>query len=161
MNKSPYFDYLISVRDKERRRRQKAKVVARGAERPVEENAQGILRWYMHPIIEDTPTKFYLLYVQEIPAGGKSGKLVVPGGQIIYIWQGTGRTVLDGETFEWKEGDALQLPVRVEGVTFQHFNTDTNVVAKLIVAEPNFIDSIGVDKGSKFEVLEEAPKYMK
>ena len=154
-----YFNWLIQERDKERKRRAEAKVVIKGADRPVEDTPLGNLRWYMHPIIEDSPTKFYLLYVQEIAPGEKSGKLVVPGGQIIHIWQGKGYTILDEETFHWKEGDVLQLPVRPQGVTFQHFNTDATVTAKLIVADPNYTDPVGVDRGSRFEVLEVAPKF--
>ena len=153
-----YFNWLIDMRDKERKRRAEAKVVIKGADRPVEDTPLGNLRWYMHPIIEDSPTKFYLYYVQEIPAGGKSGKMVIPGGQIIYFWEGSGHTVLDGETFNWKAGDVLQIPVRPNGTTFQHFNTDA-APAKLIVADPNYTDPVGVDRGSRFEILEDAPGY--
>lgn len=160
MNRETYFDWLINARDAERKRRQAAKVVVKGAERPLEVNPLGLLRWYMHPAIEDTPTKFFLLYVQEIPPGGKSGRMVVPGGQVIYVWQGNGYTVLDGEKFFWREDDVLQLPVRPGGVTFQHFNADPGRVAKLVVAEPNYIGPLGVEKGSKFEVLEAAPEAL-
>ena len=37
---------------------------------------------------------------------------------------------------------------------FQHFNTDNQAVAKLIVAEPNLVDPLGVERGSRFEVIE-------
>jgi gentisate 1,2-dioxygenase len=156
MNQENYFGWLMSVRDSERKRRQAAKLVIKGADRPWEMNPLGKVRWYMHPAIEDTPTKSHLLYVQEIPAGGRSGKMLVPGGQVIYFWQGSGYTVLDGETFPWREGDVLQLPVRPQGVTFQHFNDNAGVIAKLIVVEANHIGPLGVEKGSRFEVIEEA-----
>ena len=158
MNHDNYFSWLMNSRDSERKRRQAAKVVIKGNERPWEMNPLGKIQWYMHPAIEDTSHKFCLLYVQEIPAGGKSGKMVVPGGQIIYFWQGSGYSVLDEEKFSWKGGDVLQLPVRQQGVTFQHFNTDASSVAKLIVAEANHIDPLGVQKGASFEVVEEAPQ---
>ena len=121
-------------------------------------NAQGKMRWYMHPAIEDTATKFFLFRVQEIPPAGRSGKLLIPGGQIIYFWEGNGYTMLDGEKFVWEAGDLLQIPVRPQGVTFQHFNTNPEKVAKLILIEANNIDAVGVDKGSRFEVLEPAPR---
>jgi gentisate 1,2-dioxygenase len=156
--KQTYFDLLLKERDKERRRREAAEPVIKGSARPLETTPLGRLKWYMHPAIEDTPTKFSIFFLLEIPPLGKSGKMVVPGGQVIYFWQGRGYTLLDGETFSWEKDDVLQLPIRQNGVTFQHFNTDKDQTAKLIVIEPNTIGALGVEKGSRFEVLEDAPK---
>jgi gentisate 1,2-dioxygenase len=67
--------------------------------------------------------------------------------------------VIDGEKFSWEEGDVLQVPLRWDGVVFQHFNNDSKREAILVCAEPNFVHSLGVDRGSGFEVLETAPEY--
>jgi gentisate 1,2-dioxygenase len=84
--------------------------------------------------------------------------MIVPGGQVIYFWGGEGKSVVDGETFSWEKDDVLQIPIRDNGVTCQHFNTDPEQTAKLIVLEPNTIDVLGVEKGSYFEILEKASK---
>jgi len=44
-------------------------------------------------------------------------------------------------------------------VVHQHFNIDATQAAKLLVAEPNWVDVWGVDIGSGFEMLEPAPEY--
>ncbi len=53
----------------------------------------------------------------------------------------------------------LQIPLRWDGVVFQHFNNDSKREVILVCAEPNFVHSLGVDRGSGFEVLETAPEY--
>jgi hypothetical protein len=76
-----------------------------------------------------------------------------------HFMEGSGYTIIDGEKFSWEEGDVLQIPLRWDGVVFQHFNNDSKREAILVCAEPNFVHSLGVDRGSGFEVLETAPEY--
>ncbi len=49
------------------------------------------------------------------------------------------------------------LPIKPEGTTHQHVNADPDHPARLLVAEPNFLDSLGVDLGSGFEQVGDAP----
>ena len=57
----------------------------------------------------------------------------------------------------WETGDIIMLPVKPEGTTHQHVNADPERPARLLVAEPNFVDSLGVDLGAGFEQVADAP----
>jgi hypothetical protein len=152
------FKELMELRDKQRDEQKDAVWLVKGNSLPVESNELGQMRWYLHPLLEDTAIHSLMLWVQEIPPGGRTGKVQFQGGQVIYVWAGRGHTVLDGVRHPWEAGDAINLPLRTEGITVQHFNEDPNEPARLICSEANFAHSLGVDRGAGFEVLERAPK---
>jgi gentisate 1,2-dioxygenase len=117
------------------------------------------MRWYMHPLLDDVALRTLLLYMQEIPPGSRSGRQKCQGSIVFYVLEGRGYTVLDSTRYAWKAGDMINLPIRLEGITYQHFNADPERRAVLVGAEPNLVDALGVDKGSGFEELEPAPEY--
>ncbi|MBI4523566.1 MAG: hypothetical protein HY695_07120 [Deltaproteobacteria bacterium] len=151
------YEELLQLRDRERERIAASTVCVKGAELPWEINPQGVMKWYMHPNIDSTAHKFLIFYGQEIPPGGCSGKQQCQGGVVFVIVEGSGYTILDGERYDWKPNDVLQLPIKPEGVTFQHFNADTKKPALLIAAEPNLVATTGVDRACGFEQLEKSP----
>src|SRR5574341_2495986 len=75
-------DSLFKLRDDYRRRSQLGLKIVRGRDLPWEHNRQGTMRWYLHPCKKDTAIRNLLLYVQEIPPGGKSGRQLCPGGWV-------------------------------------------------------------------------------
>ncbi|MDP2727826.1 MAG: cupin domain-containing protein [Dehalococcoidia bacterium] len=150
---------LFQRRDKERAQKAGSIAVVKGAKLPWETNRQGKMRWYLHPGIENTVIRSLLVFIQEIPPGSRSGKEKHQGGRIHFILEGKGYTILDGVKHEWEAGDAVVLPVKPDGVTFQHFNADPANPVRFIAAEPNLYDALGVDMGSGFEQLEDAPEY--
>ena len=156
-----WYDELIRMRDKERERIANAKMLMKGKELPLEVNPQGLTKWYMHPAKDDTAHKCLSIFLQEIPPGSKSGKQKYQGGMVIYVVEGRGCTMIDGEKHEWKQADVVQLPLRPDGVVFQHFNASGDESAKLLCVEPNLFGALGVDRGSGFEQLEPAPEYGK
>lgn len=153
------YQQLIQARDDERRRIAAAGVCVKGGELPWEVNPQGVMKWYMHPQIDSTAHKFLIFYAEEIPAGGRSGKQRCQGGVVLVIVEGAGHTIIDGQRYDWKKGDLLQLPIRPDGVIFQHFNGSEREAALLIAAEPNLVATTGVDRACGFEQLEAAPEY--
>jgi len=153
------FQELLQLRDTQRQRISESIFVVDGEDLPWEINQMGIMKWYLHPSIEDTAIHSLIFYMQKILPQSRSGRLRVQGGQVINIMEGTGYTTIDGEKLSWQEGDVLQIPLRWDGVVFQHFNSDPKRVAILVCAEPNFVHSLGVDRGSGFEVLEAAPEW--
>jgi hypothetical protein len=153
------YDELIDLRDKERQRIAGANVCVKGGELPWEINPQGVMKWYMHPNIDSTAHKFIMFYTQEIPSGSRSGKQRCQGGVVFVAVEGTGYTVIDEQRYDWKKGDLFQLPIKPDGVTFQHFNASENEPALLIAAEPNLAATTGVDRACGFEQLEAAPEY--
>jgi hypothetical protein len=161
LRKINFWENFFELRDIQRMRKKNALVNVLGKELPWEINRQGIMRWYLHPIMEDTVINNLICYVQEIPVGSRSGRVKAQGGQVFYIWEGKGFTVMDGVKHYWEEGSVVQIPVRPPGVIFQHFNDDAKVPARLICVEVNSVGSLGVDRGSGFEQLENCPEYEK
>lgn len=153
------YEELIQLRDKERKRIDNAAVCVRQRELPWEVNPQGVMKWYLHPNISSTAHKFLIFYAQQIPPGSRSGKQKCQGGIVVVIIEGRGYTVMDETRYDWKQGDLLQIPIKRDGITFQHFNASTDEPVLLIAAEPNLVATTGVDRGSGFEQLEAAPDY--
>ena len=153
-----YWD-LIRLRDKQRALRKVARWVVKGEELPWENNPQGIMRWYMHPFKEDTIIQTLIFLMQEIPPGSRSGKQRHQGNQVSFILEGKGYTVIDGVKHFWEAGDIVQLPLRRDGVSFQHFNSDEKARIRLVSCEPNLVHATGVDRGSGFEQIEVSPHF--
>ena len=159
LSKINFYNRLIEMRDKDRELQKKGIVIVKGKEIPWETNFQGKMRWYMHPDIDDIVTRCMIIRLQEIPPGSRSGRVKFQGGQVIYIIKGKGYTVLDGVKHYWQGGDVVQLPLRPEGVIFQHFNEDSENPIQLIAVEPNVVDALGLDLGSEFKQIENCPEY--
>jgi hypothetical protein len=153
------WDELIALRDRQRERAKHGVQVVRGDSLAQESNPQGLMRWYMHPAIENTILNTLLFYEQELPPLSRSGRLKFQGGQVMYILAGKGYTLVDGVKHPWKAGDVLNLPVRRNGIVVQHVNDDRETTAKFLACEPNFIDAAGVDRGSGFELLEPSTTF--
>lgn len=154
-----FWDATLALRDEQRERRKTAVQVIKESELPLEVNRQGLMRWYLHPEIKDTILSTLVIYSQEIPPGSRSGRLKFQGDQVIYVVEGRGYSLIDGVKHPWKAGDVLNLPLRKPGVIVQHVNADPQQPAKLVAVEPNFSACAGVDRGSGFEQLEDAPEY--
>ena len=115
--------YEVAVTyDKERTERQTVgRVVLRLEDCPQEQTRQGLLRPYLDPfLIPDTPLQHWAVFTHELHT--KSGKHRHQGGLVIYVIDGEGYSIVDGERFDWKSGDLLLLPIRPGGVEHQHYN---------------------------------------
>jgi hypothetical protein len=156
-----YWEELLTMRDEQRARNKNGIQVLKEAELPLESNRQGLMRWYLHPKIEDTVLSTLLFFEQEIPPGSRTGRLKFQGGQVMMIIEGHGHTIIDGVKHAWKAGDVVNLPLRKDGLIVQHFNADPDKPAKFVAAEPNWFACTSVDRGSGFEQLENSPEYVK
>jgi len=154
-----FWDELLALRDRQRENRKNGLMVIKGSKLPQETNRQGLMRWYLHPSIEDTILTTHMFFEQEIPPGSRSGRLKFQGEQVIYILEGKGYTLIDGVKHHWNAGDVLNLPLRKPGIIVQHVNEDPDKPAKFVAAEPNFVHTTSVDRGSGFEQIEDAPEY--
>ncbi len=154
-----FWDELIAMRDKQRDLRKGAVQVVRADELPQENNAMGLMRWYLHPSITDTVLSSLVFFEQEIPPRSRSGRLKFQGGQIIYVIQGRGYTLIDGVKHSWEAGDLLNLPLRRDGIIVQHVNEDAEKPAKFVAVEPNLFACTSIDRGSGFDLLSESPEY--
>ena len=100
-----FWNELIALRDRQRDQRKTAVQVVRLSELPLENNEQGLMRWYLHPAITDTVLSTLSIYRQEIPPRSRSGRLKFQGGQILFIVEGRGHTMLDGVKHAWEAGE--------------------------------------------------------
>lgn len=157
LEKINFYNRLIELRDNQREMHSKGHILLKGSEIPMEANPHGFMQWYMHPDMDDICMHSLMIYVQEIPPGSRSGKIKCQGGQVIFIWEGKGHTVIDGVSHAWETEDVLQIPLRIHGCSFQHFNDDPEHPVRLIVTEANLTGSLGVDRGVGFEQLEISP----
>jgi gentisate 1,2-dioxygenase len=148
-------DQLIELRNVQRRAVNTQPVVIAGKSLPWEDNQNGRMKWYLHPLVENI-CNAYIVYAQEIAPRMKSGKQRMQGGSIYYLLQGRLRTSVNDEVYEWEAGDALALPILRDGVVVQHANTDEREHALFLGWEANTVTSLGVDKGCGFEQLEPA-----
>lgn len=99
------------------------RVLLRLEDCPQQQTRQGLLRTYLSPfVISDTPLQHWSVFTHEVRT--KSGKHRHQGGVIIYVIEGRGYSVVDGERVEWEKGDLVLLPLRPDGVEHQHFNSD-------------------------------------
>ncbi len=152
-----YWNELMELRDQQRAQRASSVQVVRRRDLPLESNSQGQMRWYMHPAIKDIALSTLAIYEQEIPPRSRSGRLQFQGGQIIFVIEGQGYTVIDGVKHPWKDRDVLNLPLKKEGIIVQHFNSSDDKPARVLVVEPNLYAATTVDRGCGFEQLEAAP----
>jgi quercetin dioxygenase-like cupin family protein len=79
---------------------------------------QGRLQFYLNPYAyNDTPLQQWQVFKHEIRT--RSGKHRHQGGVIIYVLDGKGYSIVDGERVDWKKGDLVLLPMKPEGVEHQ------------------------------------------
>ncbi|MFM9972690.1 MAG: cupin domain-containing protein [Burkholderiales bacterium] len=98
------------------------RIVCREEECPQDLTRQGRLRHYLGRTIPDTPLRDWIVFTHEIRTA--SGKHRHQGGLIIYVIDGNGYSVVDGERVDWEKGDLVLLPLKPNGVEHQHFNTN-------------------------------------
>lgn len=100
---------------------------------------QGRLRYYLNSTVKDTPLQDWVVFTHEIRT--VSGKHRHQGGLIIYVIDGNGYSVVDGERCDWEKGDLVLLPLREKGVEHQHFNSNPGKPALWIafVHSPTYI----------------------
>jgi quercetin dioxygenase-like cupin family protein len=98
-------------------------VVIKPSDRQVELSRQGRLLFYLEPLsYKDTPLQNWRVFTHEVRT--KSGKHRHQGGLVIYVIEGKGYSIVEGERIDWKKGDLLLLPITIGGVEHQHFNSD-------------------------------------
>jgi mannose-6-phosphate isomerase-like protein (cupin superfamily) len=103
---TPY-DIFMRSRSEFLERQQVGQVLVRLEDREYFNTRQGKLLYYLNgDIHKNTPLQRH------------------QGGLVIYVIEGEGYSVVDGERVDWKAGDLLLLPIKKGGVEHQHFNAN-------------------------------------
>ena len=98
-------------------------IVVRKADRPMQQARQGKLRYYLEPLTHpETPLQMWRVFTHEIRT--KSGKHRHQGGLVIYVLEGKGYSIVEGQRIDWEKGDLVLLPLHPNEVEHQHFNLD-------------------------------------
>lgn len=109
-------------------RARQGKLVIKGKEIGWEQNRQGFIKWYLHPLLGDTAVDNWLVFVHDIRT--HSGRHTHQGGTFLYVLEGRGYTLVDGRRVDWEAGDAILLPIKPGGVEHQHFNREAGKPCK-------------------------------
>ena len=125
--------------------------VIRYEEQPWEWTRQGRLKWFVHPGIANSARRLWL-YMQEIPAGGRSGKHRHAAEEQVFVIQGRGYDIHDGERWNWEKGELVAIPSMAD---HQHFNSDDRQPALLLSSMPSLYTDLGL---GGIEQLEDAPE---
>ena len=84
---------------------------------------QGRLRFSsIRASITDVPLLQWRVFTHEIRT--KSGRHRHQGGLVIYVLEGKGYSIVEGERMDWEKGDLVLLPLNPNEVEHQHFNLD-------------------------------------
>ena len=117
------YEVAIRLGRENAERNMTGRVVCKFDECPQTLTRQGRLRTYLGLTVKDTPLQGWVVFTHEIRT--MSGKHRHQGGLVIYVIDGTGYSVVDGERIDWEKGDLVLLPLRKNGVEHQHFNTNS------------------------------------
>lgn len=105
------------------------KVLVKGEEREWEITKQGKVKYYLEPnTLKDHALRDWMVFIQDIQT--HSGAHKHQGGVVIFVLEGKGYTVVDGERWDWEAGDLIILPLKPGGVEHQHFNLDPGKACK-------------------------------
>ena len=98
-------------------------IVVRKADRQMFRRGRGKLRFFLDPLTHpETPLQLWRVFTHEIRT--KSGKHRHQGGLVIYVLEGKGYSIVEGERIDWEKGDLVLLPLNPNEVEHQHFNLD-------------------------------------
>lgn len=117
------YDVEANTMNKLVRQKAEGKVIVKGKEINFEQNRQGVIQYLIHRKDWDkVGTPGWRIFINRIHK--HSGKHIHQGGLAIYVLEGEGYTIVDGERYDWEKDDLMLLPIKPGGVEHQHFNKD-------------------------------------
>jgi quercetin dioxygenase-like cupin family protein len=124
IKENPY-EIVMQQRAALKERNLSGPVVIRAEEQQMFQARQGKLTWFLDPAVpayRDRPLQQWRVFTHQIVT--KSGRHVHQGGLLIFVLEGKGYSIVDGERWDWEKGDLVLLPMKPGGVEHQHFNLD-------------------------------------
>ncbi|MDZ4246182.1 MAG: cupin domain-containing protein [Dehalococcoidia bacterium] len=99
----------------------RGKVVVKGSEVGWEQGRQGLIKFLLwEKNWDEVGVPGWRLFINNIKK--QSGKHIHQGGLAIFVLEGKGYSVVDGQRYDWEEGDLILLPIKPDGCEHQHFN---------------------------------------
>jgi mannose-6-phosphate isomerase-like protein (cupin superfamily) len=121
----PETPYEIFIRSRREflERQETGQVVVKPSDREFYITRQGRLMYHLNPEIhKNTPLQDWRVFSHDLKT--QSGKHRHQGGLVIYVLEGKGYSIVEGERKDWEKGDLVLLPMKPGGVEHQHFNSD-------------------------------------
>jgi len=84
----------------------------------------------INPQLPHSATQVIEAHISVIAPGGQSGKHGHLNGAVMYVLEGKGYEIHDGERLDWEAGDAF---IVKNACVHQHFNADPNRPARLLI----------------------------
>ncbi|MBI2955468.1 MAG: cupin domain-containing protein [Chloroflexi bacterium] len=136
-------------------RQNTGKLLVKSSEREFQTTRQGRSKYYLCPTIwPENALQDWAVLMQDLVL--HTGKHRHQGGLIIFILEGRGYTVVEGQRMDWKKGDLVALPLLPGGVEHQHYNLEPGKPCRWIA----FIYTTIYDQtGSFTEQIELSPLY--
>ncbi len=117
------YEKLVRHYQEQAQRQRNGRLLVRGEELQYQASRQGLLKFYLNPLVTDTALSSWSVFEHLIKR--QSGRHKHQGGVIIYVIEGEGATENDGEVIEWQAGDLIVLPIKPGGgSSHQHWNRD-------------------------------------
>lgn len=115
------YERVLKQRRELAERNGKGPIVVHKSDREIFMSRQGKLQFFMDPVtFKETPLQQWRVFIHEIRT--RSGKHRHQGGLLIFVLEGNGYSIVDGERWDWEKGDLILLPLKPGGVEHQHFN---------------------------------------
>jgi gentisate 1,2-dioxygenase len=152
------FEKTLADAALQRSRSVRGKKLVSRADTVAETTAMGRMKWYLHPDLFDATTQSLYFHELTIAPGQRSGRLQTQGGHLHYVLTGRGYTELDGARHEWEAGDLIAIPIKENGVTYQHISIGPDEV-RMLVVWPNLDSALGPEAGVEMRVVEPATDY--
>ncbi|HLC26965.1 MAG TPA: cupin domain-containing protein [bacterium] len=135
-------------------RAENGKVHLKAKEIPWERNRHALLRYYLHPLIKDTCLPTMQVFENVISQHG--GMHRHQGGVVIFVMEGRGYSLVDGQRYDWEAGDLLLLPMKPGGVDHQHFNLEPDKPSRWLAFISN---SFREHTGYEIVQVQESPEW--
>ena len=128
----PLSNYEMAIRRHREiaERNRTGRVVCKLDEVPQEITRQGRLRTYLGLNVKDTPLQDWIVFTHEIRTA--SGKHKHQGGLIIYVIEGKGYSVVDGERIDWAPDTLFVTP---PGAVHSHHNRGDKMMLSYVVQD--------------------------
>jgi len=125
------YDRTIELAEETARRARSGPIVVHTRDLRLEHlEARGRTRAYIsEPQILGSMVQTMAMFVAEIAPGGKSGKHRHFNEAMIYIRQGHGHSIIEGERYDWSEDDVVSIPLYA---WHQHFNDDQELAVRYL-----------------------------
>jgi mannose-6-phosphate isomerase-like protein (cupin superfamily) len=150
-----FYDIHIRKRREFQERQRNGPIVIKPSDRQFQQTRQGRLMYFLNAqVYEDTPLHDWRVFMHDIKT--HSGKHRHQGGFVIYVIEGRGYSVVDGERVDWGPGDLLLLPIRPGGVEHQHFNLEEGKGCRWIAF--SFVP-VSNHVASEITQIQESPQY--